>query len=219
MRNIIGLAGEKKAGKDTFADYLVEKHGYLKIGFADEIKRMAMALYDFTPEQMFGPSEERDKPDLRYPLGIGRGYLIPRIVLQDLGEAMRQTYEHTWVDKCYRIIDAIEAGTHVYDQVTGLRAVSWVGGLVSVKKPNGYVIPDHRHPNEISRTRYDYKGLVLRLRNSWMKSSGVGDAHISETALSKMREDEFDATVQVPQGKDLYYAAIEKVLGRLPLRR
>lgn len=217
MRNIIGLAGEKGTGKDTYADYLVEKYGYLKIGFADEIKRMAMNLYGFTPLQMFGPSEEREKPDMRYPLGHGKGYLIPRVALQDLGEAMRQVYEHTWVDKCFQIIDAIESGNYTYDQVTGLRPLTVVAGWISAKKPNGYVIPDHRHGNEIDRTRFTHKGLVIRLRNGWIKKSA--DTHISETALSKLPDSAFDANLQVPEGKNLYYAAIDKLMDRLPLRR
>ncbi len=38
MTNIIALSGAKGAGKDTVADYLVDRHGYAKLAFADALR-------------------------------------------------------------------------------------------------------------------------------------------------------------------------------------
>lgn len=41
---IIGVAGYARAGKDTVADYLVEKHGFVKMSFAEPIKEALIKL-------------------------------------------------------------------------------------------------------------------------------------------------------------------------------
>lgn len=43
---IIGIHGKKRSGKDTCADYLVEKYGFEKISFADPVRD---ALYALNP--------------------------------------------------------------------------------------------------------------------------------------------------------------------------
>ena len=46
---IIGVAGYARAGKDTIADYLVEKHGFTKLSFAEPIRE---GLYRLNPKIM-----------------------------------------------------------------------------------------------------------------------------------------------------------------------
>jgi hypothetical protein len=63
---MIGILGFAQAGKDTVANIIV-KHGAQKLGFADELKRMVMQLFDFSPDQMWGTIEQKETPDYRYP--------------------------------------------------------------------------------------------------------------------------------------------------------
>jgi hypothetical protein len=63
-----GSKGSAGAGKDLVSDHLVVKHGFVKVALADEIKRIAMRLWDFTEQQLWGESSERNKPDERYLL-------------------------------------------------------------------------------------------------------------------------------------------------------
>ena len=44
---IIGLSGYAQVGKDTVANYLVEKYGFVKVSFADPIRE---ALYKLDPK-------------------------------------------------------------------------------------------------------------------------------------------------------------------------
>lgn len=61
--------GEKRiagAGKDEAAAVLV-KNGFVSVAFADIMKRFCVEVLGFTVEQCWGASEERAKPDKRYP--------------------------------------------------------------------------------------------------------------------------------------------------------
>lgn len=63
---IIGLCGQAGAGKDTVADFLVKNHGFVKVALADSLKRICREVFDFSDKQLWGPSEERNKVDVRY---------------------------------------------------------------------------------------------------------------------------------------------------------
>ena len=74
---IVGIVGRSEdptgamcslgTGKDTVADILTKTHGFTKVGMADPLKRFCLEVYDFTEEQLWGPSAMRNKPDKRYP--------------------------------------------------------------------------------------------------------------------------------------------------------
>ena len=48
---IIGLVGKKRVGKDTVADFLCKKYGFIKYGFADPIKEIAKIMFDFSTDE------------------------------------------------------------------------------------------------------------------------------------------------------------------------
>lgn len=64
---IIGFCGLAGSGKDTAANFVVTDHKFVGIAFADELKRICKRVYDFTDDQLWGPSESRNAVDLRYP--------------------------------------------------------------------------------------------------------------------------------------------------------
>jgi hypothetical protein len=64
---LIGMSGLANSGKDTAANFMVERHGHAKVALADPIKRFARDLYAFTDQQLWGPSQFRNEPDTRFP--------------------------------------------------------------------------------------------------------------------------------------------------------
>lgn len=66
MVKIIGLSGLAGSGKDYIANILCTNYGFVKVAFADPIKRICRDVFDFTEEQLWGPSEKRNEPDNRY---------------------------------------------------------------------------------------------------------------------------------------------------------
>lgn len=64
--NIIGISGQIGSGKDSIADYFIDKHGYQKHAFADPLKEFLAKIFEFSQEQLWGPSEKRNETDVRY---------------------------------------------------------------------------------------------------------------------------------------------------------
>ncbi len=118
------------AGKDEAAKVLVD-NGFVSVAFADEMKRFCKSLYGFTDAQLWGPSEERAKPDERYPrfplnmmyackevdgdrIGEYRDtedgrefvarFLTVRYALQKLGDWGRDCYPDIWANKALEMI-------------------------------------------------------------------------------------------------------------------
>lgn len=67
MTPIIMLAGQAGSGKDTVAAFLKKKAPTtVSIAQADPLKRFAAAVFGFTEEQLWGPSECRNALDPRF---------------------------------------------------------------------------------------------------------------------------------------------------------
>ena len=134
MMNLLGIVGRAGSGKDTVADILVRDHGFVKVACADPLKRICRDTYGFTDSQLWGPSMERNKLDLRYPrehtstlggycdcCGIDlrlereaaetQCYLTARHALQQLGtEWGRRCYNNTWIDYAIRVASFLLSG-------------------------------------------------------------------------------------------------------------
>jgi hypothetical protein len=141
--NIIGLTGKAGSGKDEIAKILVAKHNFVTVSFADPMKRFCMEIFHFTVEQLWGPSEKRNEPDLRYPRkdhkwehGINCNVgdrclccnvlleeslettccLTPRYALQTLGtEWGRNAYTRVWSTYAFEVAKTLLAYEPVDD--------------------------------------------------------------------------------------------------------
>lgn len=52
IKNIILVNGLPRAGKDTLADYLVEKYGFTKMSFAEDMKNILCRTFNITREEL-----------------------------------------------------------------------------------------------------------------------------------------------------------------------
>lgn len=94
---IIGLTGQKGAGKDTVADVLVAQ-GFLKISIADPLKKVCQAIFDLNDVQLHDVCE-KEKIDPRW----GKS---PRQLFQEIGtDLFRNHYDQRiWIQSLlYRI--------------------------------------------------------------------------------------------------------------------
>lgn len=128
---IIGVIGFIGSGKGTVADILVEKHGFVKLSFADAVKDATAAIFGWQRALLEGDTEEsrefREKSDDWWANKFGYQHFSPRLALQLMGtEAGRDVFhKDVWVY-------ALERKMEMYQNV---------------------VIADVRFPNEIEWMR------------------------------------------------------------------
>jgi hypothetical protein len=128
---IIGVIGFIGSGKGTAADVLVEKHGFVKLSFADAVKDATAAIFGWQRSLLEGDTEEsrifREKSDDWWANKFGYEHFSPRLALQLMGtEAGRDVlHKDVWVY-------ALERKMEMYQHV---------------------VIADVRFPNEIDWMR------------------------------------------------------------------
>lgn len=150
---IIGLSGYAQVGKDTVANHLVEKHGFVKVSFADPIRE---ALYKLDPkirvEEMVGVSLANAVDHMGWE-SVKQMSEDAREMLQRLGtEVGREMFgEDFWVNQ----------------------------GLLRAKEHANVVFADTRFENEANAIRKN-GGQVWRISKA---DHGPVNNHPSETAL------------------------------------
>ena len=105
---IIGLCGRAGSGKSSVARFLVEKYKAKRVAFADPLKKIAMDLWGFSPEQVYGEADVKETVDPRW--GIS-----PREAMQRLGQSARDHLSNDiW---CKYALDNLSEGRYVVDDV------------------------------------------------------------------------------------------------------
>lgn len=210
---IVGVSGFAGSGKDTFADRLVERHGFLKISLADPIKEVCKRVFDFTDEQLWGSSNKREEEDLRYPFsgicpachqrcksqprpeddhndwrcpthGGYKAFVTPRLALQTLGtEWGRTLYGDIWIDTTVR-----EIQRSIHDR---------------------WVVPDVRFHNEVRKLR-DAGAWLVRLKRGEQRYP-----HASEAQMAEMKDGSFDLSLNNHGTLEELYQAVDRFTERL----
>lgn len=232
---IIGISGVAGSGKDTLADYLVAKHGFIKISHADYMKRICKELFDFSDEQLWGPSEYRGIPDKRYPRqcsfcngrgkvfkfflfkkvclaceGTGISYLTVRECLQELGTKWgRGCHPDIWTNYIIRTIKKLQTGYYTYDIKLGL--------VPLLEKNSNFVkvvVPDLRFRNEIMTLKHN-NGYLVRIIKPGAGLKNWARFHQSELEQLSISDDEFHTVIHNNSDISNLYITIEYKLQKI----
>lgn len=133
MALLVGVGHKKRRGKDTIANRLVDKHGFMRVSWADPMKEAAGIIFDWDYEHLYGDLKEVIDP---------RWGFSPRWAIIRFGtEACRDNIDkNIWVKSTWFRIQKI-----------------WK------KNPNmGIVVPDVRFPNEAAFIR-EKGGVLWRV--------------------------------------------------------
>lgn len=211
---LIGLSGFKQSGKDTVANYLVEKYRFGKHGFADKLRELALEVNpliesDYEEVMSVGSSvglwtvrraEKSERTigyiklkDLVDDVGYEKAkeFKAVRKFYQDEGVAHRVVFgEDFWVDQLYKQLEATY-GTYTKD----LGVETFQGNVV---------ISDCRFPNEAEFIRR-MGGLVIAVDRG-LEST---DTHVSEIPLPLNLT---DGTLQNLGSVEVLHQGIEDML-------
>lgn len=212
MSTIISLTGNMGVGKDTMADYMVEKYGFVKISMADPFKRIAKEIYEFSDEQLWGPSSARNQEDKRYPRSDGT-YLTARIVTQLLGnELSRLAYPETWIVYLKRVLAKVQDG-YFYSEKQGPYQIEGKKSSYT-----GIIVSSCRFRNEIEAVK-EMGGIGVRLTRPALSTEGFLTTglqnHITETEQLAIPDDFFDYVLEVPEGLDAFYKTIDSFMEKI----
>lgn len=212
MGVLIGISGVACSGKDTAANFLVDEFGFVSISFADPIKRACAEIFDWDEETLWGPSENRNKPDRRYPSERIQAiqelhrkgkvsddylraeeekpdaFLTPRYALQRFGtEFGRHCYSDIWVEYGIRVAKKITNGRGLrYSKSKGIYHYD-----ISPTTIGGVVFPDCRFKNEI-RLIKEADGILIRIKRFGAGLEGEYAKHPSEAEQLSIPDSEFD---------------------------
>jgi hypothetical protein len=224
---IVGLSGSAGAGKDTAADVLVLNHKFVKVALADPLKRICREVFDFSEEQLWGPSKFRNAPDERYlrkvvvqaGASVGKStelpettkeYLTLRYALQQLGtEWGRDCYHDTWIDLAMRTAKKLDKddGYANYNARDGY----WEEDKGWEPRFKGVVISDVRFKNEIDAI-HTAGGKVVRVVRLTRGLDGAAAQHRSETEQLEIPDSAFDYVLVNNAGLDTLPARIQQML-------
>lgn len=102
MKTVLLVNGLPRAGKDTFADFLVENYGFTKMSFADELKNIICRTLNISRVDLENYKNERVELFVD-----GKSIIDFRALLQNFGtEAMKPVFgDGVWVDILYKKIE------------------------------------------------------------------------------------------------------------------
>jgi hypothetical protein len=192
MHRLVGLLGAKGAGKDTAATLLVQKLGFIRLGFADALYREVVEAFGVTNE-FVSRRETKETPLEELALLHCKDPQFVEIVERILGIATmqdRQAFRAAprsprWVLQQwgteYRRRSAYGWDSYWLDQVSG---------VIAAHPKSRFVITDVRFPNEADYVERE-GGLLARVRRPVLEAleeqarlaGTVTALHPSETEL------------------------------------
>ncbi len=174
---IIAVCGFQNAGKDTFANYLIQNHGFIKLSFASALKDIIAVLFSWDRNKLEGIKTEdrtwRETVDPWWSQQLDMPHLTPRFVMQYFGTDLFRNHFHPniWVKAVERQILLNPTANYIITDCrfgNEIELVKQHGGILihiarnlptwyhdyknnlCVKPVEGY------HPSDISWIRYDF---------------------------------------------------------------
>jgi hypothetical protein len=164
---IVGLVGPKRSGKDTAAAALVERRGFVRVGFADAVKDLALRINPVVEypgsSQLQRARRLRSLVEMRGWDHVKDRYPMAREFLQELGTGVRDTV-------------GIDAWTR-----------AWARKVRGLPFHTRVVVPDVRFLNEAKLIQgWAVPTTLIRVTRPGLDLS---DTHVSETEQAGIRCD------------------------------
>lgn len=176
-RVLVGVSGYATAGKDTFADSLVDSFGFTKLAFADPMRQMMRALNPIVDAQCMSGLVGDEQPIGEHEIG----FLTYNDILDDVGYTEAKAHYH----EIRRLLQAL--GTQAGREVLGDSI--WVDTAMKRSAEHDRVVfADLRFQNEALAIR-ESGGFTIRIERPGVVAA---NDHISEHDLDGW---DFDAVI------------------------
>lgn len=182
---LLGISGKRGAGKDLLASYFVNKYGFLKVSFAEELKRQVREHFNLTTEHTDGALKEVMLADYlkgKYHDSMGNlviEYWTPRDIMVAYGQFFRQFDRDWWIKQAFKKIEGFE--------VMAERGVA--------TNYARFVISDLRFKNEAEAIK-EKGGIVVRLERK--PELNIYKGALTDVSETDLDDYDFDLTL----GKD-----------------
>jgi len=154
---IIGFAGKKGSGKDTLANYLIEKYNFKRVAFGDPVKEVCRILFGFNDEQLYGnKKEEMDKIGIKPREAFQKiGTEFGRNMIHQLFPNINIKLGELWIDVFKRNNKKENIVLSDVRFQNEADAIKELGGII-IYIDSKYSIKDN-HESEKIEVEYDYK--------------------------------------------------------------
>jgi hypothetical protein len=191
---LIGVTGYAQHGKDSIGQRLVEKHGFVRFAFADQLKSMALVLDPWITFDVASPMRLSTFVAMQGGWEGAKAHGEVRRFLQVLGtEAVR---DHLGEDSWVNALDL---------------AIEQAGDPIDV------VITDVRFPNE-ARYIQENEGMMVRINrldeNGEVFDNGLAKDHPSEAFIESLPVD-FDIVARTGELETVVYPLIDSLMDHL----
>ena len=180
---VIGIGGEKEAGKDTAAQILIDRHGYTRFALADPLKEMCAEAFVIDLADMHNPIKKEKKFKRKF---VAKDEHVYQLLLISDRMGIKPTTQQAKAvlaslsGKSFSSIREIlqYVGTDVMRK--GIADNYWIDlFLAQIKNQTKVVVTDVRFLNERTLVKKMLGGKLVRIHRN---SSAVGE-HSSENSL------------------------------------
>jgi|SaaInlStandDraft_1057018.scaffolds.fasta_scaffold175378_2 dephospho-CoA kinase len=140
---LLGLTGKKGSGKDTFADYIVKKYGFIKLAFADQLRNILKVTFNWTDEHFNRENKEKECKEWK---------ITPREAMQVMGtEVLRELFNN-------KINTTIKNNKYSYH-------IKCIHNMIIKLKGKNIIISDIRFQDEIEYIK-SMDGLIIAINKN-----------------------------------------------------
>lgn len=146
---LIGVTGRKKSGKDTIGKYLIDNHGFVRVAFADSLKKACKHIFGFTDEQLYDDTLKEVVDEYWQH--------SPREILQKVGTELfrielprlcKNISSDIWIRSVDRKIKKLRSEGHTRFVITDVR---FDNELEYITKLQDYIKKKHGYTWKVSR--------------------------------------------------------------------
>ncbi len=186
---IIGIYGKKRHGKDTIANFLCQKYGFVKYGFGDPIKDIARIIFGFTDDQLYGTKKEEIDPVWN---------ITPRDFFQKFGTDYGQ---FIFPEHFPSIFDSNKRDIWVK------LFINWYNQQKKINPFIKVVVNDIRFIHEYNAIK-ELDGYIIKVH----RDISLSDSHVSESELDDYDDTKFNAIILNNSSKEHIYNQIITII-------